>query len=139
MATRLPTAIRNAVANVIVDALDAGTGPGTIKIYTGSQPASANNAATGTLLGTLTLSDPAFGDAANGSAAAGAITGDTSADATGTAGWFRAADSDGTTVIDGSVSATGGGGDLQLDSVSIIAGGTINVTGWTVTAPSGEA
>lgn len=139
MATRLPTATRNAVANAIVDALDAGAGAGTIKIYTGSQPASANDAASGTLLGTLTLSDPAFGNASSGSATAGPITGDTTADATGTAGWFRAADSTGATVIDGSVSATGGGGDLQLDSVSIIAGGTINVTSWVVTAPSGEA
>lgn len=138
MATRIPTARRNALADSLVDALDAGAGPGIIRIYTGTQPASANTAPSGTLLGTLTLSDPAFGNAANGVATAGSITGDTSADATGTAGWFRALDSDGNTVIDGSVTATGGGGDLTLSSVSIVAGGAINITGWTVTMPSGE-
>lgn len=137
MATRIPTAIQDAVANAVVDALDAGTGPGVIRIYTGAQPASANTAPSGTLLGTLTLSDPAFGSSSSGTATASAITGDTSADATGTAGWFRALDSDDNTVIDGSVTATGGGGDLQLDSVSIVAGGTINITAWTVTAPAG--
>lgn len=136
MATRIPTAARNAAANAIVDLLDAGSGAGIIRIYTGSQPASANDAASGTLLGTLTLTDPAFGNAATGVATASAITSDTSADATGTAGWFRALDSDAATVIDGSITATGGGGDLTLDSVSIVAGGTIAVTSWTVTMPA---
>lgn len=136
MATRIPTATRNAMANAAVDLLDAGTGAGIIRIYTGSQPASANDAASGTLLGTLTCSDPAFGNASTGVATASAITSDTSADATGTAGWFRALDSDANTVLDGSITATGGGGDMTLDSVSIVAGGTIAVTSWTVTAPA---
>lgn len=136
MATRISTAARNAAANAIVDLLDGGAGAGTIQIRTGSQPASANDAATGTLLGTLTLSDPAFGNAATGVATASEITSDSSADATGTAGWFRALDSTGATVLDGSITATGGGGDLTLDSVSIVAGGTIAVTSWTVTMPA---
>ena len=66
MATRLPTAARNAACDAVVDLLDAGAGAGTIKIYTGSQPASANDAASGTLLATITLSDPAFGAASTG-------------------------------------------------------------------------
>lgn len=140
MATRvlssLWTPLANALVDGIVDALDAGPAAGTIKIYTGSQPATVATAPSGTLLGTLTLSDPAFGAAVNGVATASAITGDTSADASGTAGWFRAADSTGTAVIDGSVTATGGGGDLQLNSVAIVTGGAIQVTGWTVSLPS---
>lgn len=135
MATRIATATRTAAADAAVDLLDAGAGAATIKIYTGAQPATPNDAATGTLLGTLTCSDPAFGAAAAGVATASAITGDSAADATGTAGWFRAADSTGAAVIDGSITASAGGGDMILSSVSIVTGGTIDVSSWTITMP----
>ncbi len=137
MATRISNAARSAAADGVVDLIDAGSGPGTVQIRTGAQPATVATTATGTLLGTLTLSDPAFGSAVNGVATAGTITGDSSADATGTAGWFRAFDSNGVAIIDGSITATGGGGDMTLDVVSVIAGGTINITSWTVTQPAG--
>lgn len=137
MVTRIPTNVRNAMANAAVDLIDAGSGPGTVQIRTGAQPASAGTAASGTLLGTLTLSDPAFGDAATGTATAGAITGDSSADATGTAGWYRVLDSTGATVMDGAISEAGGGGDMILDKVAIVAGGTIAINSWTVTQPAG--
>jgi hypothetical protein len=137
MVTRIPTNVRNAMANTAVDFLDAGPAAGTVQIRTGQQPATAGTAATGTLLGTLTLSDPAFGDASNGTATAGAIVSDSSADATGTAGWFRAFDSTGATVMDGACSLEGQGGDMILDSLSIVAGGTIGVVSWTVTQPAG--
>lgn len=137
MATRISNAARTAMADALVDLLDAGSGPGTVQIRTGSQPATVGTAATGTLLGTLTLSDPAFGAAVNGVATAGAITGDSSADASGTAGWFRVLDSSGTAVMDGAVSGPGNGGDMILDPVAVVAGGTINITSWTVTQPAG--
>lgn len=139
MATRITQAAAKAACDAAVDLLDAGSGPGTVEIRTGSQPATANTAASGTLLGTLTLSDPAFGNATTASpavATASAITSDTTADATGTAGWFRGYDSAGTAVIDGSITATGGGGDLTLDSTSIVAGGTIAMTSWTISHPT---
>jgi hypothetical protein len=139
MATRISTAAAKAACDAVVDLLDGGAGAGYIEIRTGSQPATVATAASGTLLGTLTLSDPAFGNATTASpsvATASAITSDTNADATGTAGWFRAYDSAGTAIIDGSVSATGGGGDLTLDSTSIIAGGTIAMTSWTISMPT---
>lgn len=138
MATRISTAAAAAACNGVVDSLDGGS-PGYIEIRTGSQPATVGTAATGTLLGTLTLSNPAFGNATTASpavATANAITSDSSADATGTAGWFRAYTSGGTGVIDGSITATGGGGDLTLDSVSIVAGGVIAITSWTVSHPT---
>lgn len=137
MVVRLPSSTRSLAADAIVDAIDAGTGAGTIKVYTGGQPASANSAATGTLLGTLTMTDPAFGNAAAGVATAAPIAGDTSADASGTAGWARIVDSSGATVLDCAVSASGAGGDLQLSNVNIIEGGAINVTSLTVTMPAG--
>lgn len=139
MATKITQAAAKAACDALVDLLDGGSGAGYIEIRTGAQPATANTAASGTLLATLPLSDPAFGNATTASpsvATASAITSDTTADATGTAGWFRAYDSNGVAVIDGSVTATGGGGDLTLDSVSIVAGGTIAMTGWIVSHPT---
>jgi hypothetical protein len=135
MATRIPTAVRNAACNAVVDLLDAGAGAATIEIRVGSQPASANDVATGTLLATLTCSDPAFGNAATGVATASAIAAVTGA-AAGDAGWFRAKDSTGATVIDGSVTATGGGGQLELNTVTISVGVNVEVTAWTVTMPA---
>lgn len=133
--THISVAAANAACNAIVDLLDAGAGAATIQIRTGSIPATVATAASGTLLGTLTCSDPAFGNASSQVATASSITGDTSADATGTAGYFRVLDSDSNAIIDGDITATGGGGAMTLDSTSIVAGGTINVTSWTVTMP----
>lgn len=137
MATRISTAARNAAADAVVDLLDGGAGAGYVEIRTGAQPATPGDAATGTLLATLTLSDPAFGAAAGGTATAAAVTGDSSADASGTAGWFRAFTSAGTAVWDGSITGSGGGGDMELDNVNLVAGGTVNVSAWTVTMPGG--
>ena len=141
MATRVPDATRNAIADAVVDRLDGGAAAGIVRIYTGSQPADADSAATGTLLVEIDLNDPAFG-----AAAAGVATADVSpqptgvAGAAGTAGWFRALDSDGVditdNVIDGSVTATGGGGDMEINNTSIAVGQDVNITAWTVTAPA---
>lgn len=140
MTTRIANAAAAAAADAVVDLIDAGSGAGYIEIRTGSQPASVGVAATGTLLATLPMSDPAFGSATTASpavATANSITSDTSADATGTAGWFRAYDSDDTALIDGDITATGGGGDMELDSTSVTSGGTVSVTAWTVSMPTG--
>lgn len=137
MATRLPTAARNAAANAVADQLDAGSGPGTVQIRTGTQPASANDAASGTLLATVTLNDPAFGDASNGVCTLDVDPELTAtAVATGTAGWFRMLDSTGATVLDGSVTATSGGGQLELASTSISSGGTVTITSGSITQPA---
>lgn len=138
MATRISDAARNAAADGVVDLLDAGAAAGYIEVRTGTQPASVATAASGTLLATLTLADPAFGSATSGTATAGTITDDTSADATGTAGWFRAYDSNGNAIIDGDVTTSAAGtGDMQLDDTEIVAGGTVSISSWTVTMPAG--
>lgn len=137
MATRLPTAARNAAVDAVVDLIDAGSGAGTVQVRTGTQPASANDAASGTLLVTITLNDPAFGSGANGVATLDVDPELTAtAVATGTAGWCRILDSTGATVLDGSVTATGGGGQLELASTSITSGGTVSITSGTVTMPA---
>jgi len=132
MTTRLSAAIRNAMQNQVSLGVDAGTGPGTIKVYSGSQPATADTAASGTLLVTITLNDPSFG-----ASASGVITADVdpiptgTAVATGTAGWARVADSDGLAVVDGSVAASGG--DFTISTTSITSGQVVNLTGATLT------
>lgn len=136
MATRVPDARRNALADTVVDALDAGAGPGYIEIRTGAQPADADDAATGTLLATIPLPNPAFGAAASGSASANAIAA-APASGTGDAGWFRAFDDDDNKVLDGSVTAAGGGGDCELATIALQAGVDVDISTWTVTMPAG--
>lgn len=133
MAFRLSTAARNAACNGIVDLIDAGASAGTIAIRTGSQPTNVGDADTGTLLGTLTFSDPAFGNASTGTATASAITSDSNADNSGTAGHFRIKDSDGNIIADGTCGV--GTGDLQFDNATIVAGGTIAISSFTCTVP----
>lgn len=133
MAFRLSTDTRNRACDAIVDDIDAGAGAGTIAIRTGAQPTNVGDADTGTLLGTLTFSDPAFGAAAAGVATASAITSDTNADASGTAGHFRIKDSDGNIVADGTCGQ--GSGDLSFDNAVIVAGGTIACSSFTITIP----
>jgi hypothetical protein len=131
MAYRLSTAARNAACDGIVDGIDAGAGPGTIAIRTGAQPTNVGDADTGTLLGTCTFSDPAFGAAASGVATASAITSDTSADASGTAGHFRIKDS--TPAIHSDGTCGQGSGDLSFDNSVIVSGGVIAISSMTVT------
>lgn len=140
MAVRLSTATRNALADAVTARADSGTGAATLKIYSGAQPASANDVASGTLLATFTLNDPSFG-----AAATGVITLDvtpalsTTGVAAGTAGWARLESNTAvTTVADFSVTATGGGGDVTVDNTSIAVDQTVNLTSGTITMPSGE-
>lgn len=132
---RFVTAAKNNALNALITAIDAGAGPGTIKIYTGTQPTTANDAITSqTLLGTLTFSDPC-GSTSAGVLTMSAITQDSSADATGTAAWARIADSTGATVFDVDCGNTGGGATLQFNTVNFVIGGPILITSFTVTVP----
>lgn len=137
MATRLSTASRNAASDAVVDRLDAGSGAATVEIRSGTQPASANDVASGTLLCTVTLSDPAFGSSSSGTASLAGVPLSGTGVANGTAGWARFKDSDGNVVLDGSVTATGGGGQIELATTTISTGLTVQVTSLTVTTPAG--
>ena len=133
---KISTAARDAACDGIVDLVDGGASAGTIEIRTGSPPTNPGDADSGTLLGTLTFSDPAFGASATGTATASAITSDTSADATGTAGHFRVKDSDGTVIFQGTCGEAADSPDMTFDDKSIIAGGTISISSLTVTVPA---
>lgn len=136
--TTISNAAAIAMCNALVDLLDAGSGPGKIRIYSGSQPAGPDAAVTDQiLLAELALSDPAFGGAADANpgavATAGAIADDTAANATGTATWFRALDSDDNAVIDGSVGVADA--DMTLNTTSIAENAIVQITAWIVTMP----
>ncbi len=137
---KISNAVAIAKCNAAVDLVDVG-GTGTIEIRTGSPTTNAEDTPTGTLLGTLTNSATAFGNAADinpgARATANAVTGDTAADASGTAGYFRQLNGSGVCVWIGTITATGGGGDMTLASTSITAGEPISITSYTYTQPEG--
>lgn len=131
MALQLSTSVRNAR----LDAIETTTSTAAIlEIRSGSAPADCATADSGTLLASMTLPSDWMAAASSGSKAKSGTWSDTSANATGTAGHFRFKDSGGTTChIQGTVTATGGGGDLTLDSTSITSGQTVTITGFTLT------
>jgi len=104
-----------------------------LRIYSGTRPANVAASITGTLLAELTCNATFAPGAASGVLTLNAITSDASADATGTATHFRLWNSAGSTaMVDGDVSTSGA--DLNLNSVSLTAGGSVAVTSFTITA-----
>lgn len=127
MATTHPTAVRNIIADAVVDRVDLGTtnAQGQIEIQTSGAAE----------VSTLPASNPAFGAASSGVATANAITDDTNATG-GTAAQYEFQDRDEGAVILGSVTATGGGGDIELSTVTVPALATVQITSYTYTAPA---
>lgn len=134
----LQTSITNALASIAADAMCAQANNGFFDIYDGAIPATANTAITSQVkLAGLTLAATAFAAAVNGVATANAIGGDASADASGTAAWFRVYASNHTTVLwQGSVGTSGC--NLNLLTVTIVATQPVNITGYTFTAQKTE-
>ena len=129
MVYRRATATRNSVADTEGDLLNGGT----IQIRTTGQPTNVDDAAGGTLLGTLTFHATAFGAPSTGVVTAAAITSDTSADNSGTAGHARLLTS--APAIHSYATCGQGSGDFNFDNAVIVAGGTIAVSSLTLTAP----
>lgn len=132
MALQYSTTVRNARLDVVESTIGTSA---VLKIRTGSVPATCATADSGTVLATCTLPSDWMAAASGGTKSLSGTWQDTSADATGTAAHFRIYDSTGTTCgIQGTVTATGGGGDLQVDNVSFAAGQAFTVTTFTLTA-----
>jgi len=136
--------ITNAVAQSMLTAFNTAVDAGTaavINIYSGTAPADADAALSGnTLLAQLTMSGTAFGAPtdATGKArvTANAITSDSSADATGTATFFRILTQNaGTVCFQGSVGTSAA--DLVLNTTAITAGSTVSITAATIDLPEG--
>jgi hypothetical protein len=125
-----------AVRNARLDAIETAIGVTPImRIRSGALPATCATADAGTILATLTLPSDWMSAASAGAKALLGTWQDASADATGTAAHFRIYDSAGTTChLQGDVTATGGGGAMQVQNTSFAAGQAITVTTFTITA-----
>lgn len=132
MSTQFSVAVRNGM----LDAIETAIGVSAImKIRTGSAPASCATADSGSVLATLNLPSDWLAAASSGSKAKSGTWEDTSADATGTAAHFRIYASDGVTChAQGTVTATGGGGDMTVDNTSFASGQQFTVTSFSWTA-----
>ena len=129
MTVQLSVAVRNAM----LDAYETAIGTGAIlKLRTGAQPANCAAADSGTVVASITLASDWMSAASSGSKAFSStpLT-DASADNSGTLAHYRLYASDGTTCHDqGTITATGGGGDMTVDNVSVTATQEIQITSW---------
>lgn len=133
MALQFSASVRNALLDVIESTIGTSA---VLKIRTGAAPATVATADSGTVVATLTLPSDWMAAASGGTKAQSGTWSDSSADATGTAAHFRIYASDGTTAhLQGTVTATGGGGDITVDNTSFAAGQAFSITGFTLTAP----
>lgn len=125
-----------AVRNARLDAWEATIGASAIlKIRTGAQPANCAAADSGTVLATVNLPADWMAPAASGQKAKSGTWEDLAADAAGTAGHYRIYAADGVTCHEqGSVTATGGGGDMTVDNVVFAAGQEFAVTAYVKTS-----
>lgn len=130
MALGYAATLRTAQLAAVGTAIDAGGGAGLLRIYDGSRPATGGAATT--LLAELTFTDPSVDTNTGGVLTFDAIADDPSANATGTATWFRIVDSGATFVMDGSVGTVGA--DLNLNTTSIVVAAVVSISAGTITA-----
>ena len=125
-----------AVRNAGLDARETAVGTSAVlKLRTGAPPATCATADAGTVLVSMTLPSDWMAAAAAAAKAKSGTWNDPSADAAGTIGHFRIYASDGTTChMQGTVTVTGGGGDMTVDDVTPIVGQSVTITGFTLTA-----
>lgn len=130
---RFSDTVRDALMNELDAQCNADTPPCLIRIYSGTQPATADTALSGnTLLATLTCSNPAFGASSNGVITLSSVTDDSSADATGTASFARIVTGTAfNTVFDCDVGTSGA--TINLNTVSIVSGGVVSITSGSIT------
>lgn len=130
MTVQFATDVRNAQANAVESTI--GTTP-VLKFFTGAQPANCAAANSGTELASITLPSDWLGAAASGAVAMVGTWDDAIAE-TGTAAHFRVYASDGTTCkIQGSVTTSGGGGDMTVTTTSFVEAQPIEVLTFTLT------
>lgn len=131
MALQLSVAVRNARADAIESTI--GTSP-VLEIRSGAAPANCAAADSGTVLATLNLPSDWMAAASGGAKSINGTWEDTSADATGTAAHFRIKANGGSPChAQGTVTVTGGGGDLQVDNTSFATGQAFSITAFTIT------
>lgn len=132
MAIQKSVALRNAQ----LDAIETTIGTSALlRLYSGSAPANCAASATGTLLAEMSLPSDYLADASSGSKDKSGTWEDSSANASGTIGYFRFYDSGGTTChVQGTVTATSGGGDIEVDNTSVASGQKVTISSLAFTA-----
>lgn len=132
MTIQLSVSVRNSRLDAIETAV--GTAP-VLRLRTGAQPANCAAADSGTVVISYTLpSDWASPASAGSKAFVGSPVSTGAASASGTLGHYRLYASDGTTCHkQGSITLTGGGGDLTVDAVAVNSGQTTQITSWSLT------
>lgn len=131
MSLQLSVAVRDAELDSIESTIGTSAN---FYFFTGSPPANCAAGDTGTLLATLALPSDWMNAAASGSKTLKGSWAGTVGSA-GTAGYFRVKDSGGSVCgIQGTVTATGGGGDFTLDNNVLGVGQVINITTFTLAA-----
>jgi len=135
MALQFSTAVRNARLDAIESAIGASA---ILKIRSGAAPATCATADAGSVLATLALPADWMAAAASGQKAMSGAWADNSADNTGSAGHFRIYANDGTTChAQGTVTLTGGGGDMTVDNPAFQQGQSFSITSFTINEPNG--
>jgi hypothetical protein len=122
----------NAEADALAGLLDNGY----LRVYDGTQPATADTAiTTQTLLAELRFSPTSAPPAVDGLLTFEPITADASANATGTATWARALTSFEDAVMDGSVGTAAA--DFIINDTAITAGAQVSCAGLTLQVSKG--
>ncbi len=123
------------VRNARLDAIETEIGAGAVlKIRSGAPPAGIGDPDAGTVLATVNLPSDWLAAASSGVKSKSGTWQDTSADASGTAGHFRIYAADGTTQhMQGTITASGGGGDMELNNTVLAAGQEFTVTSFSMT------
>ena len=131
MALQFSDPVRNARLDTIETAV--GTAP-MLRVRTGAPPTNCAAADTGTVIATLSLPSDWMAAASGGTKAMLGTWQDLAADASGSAGHFRIYITAGTTAhIQGTVTATGGAGDMQVDNIIFVAGQPFTITSFVIT------
>lgn len=128
MALQFSVTVRNARLDIVESTI--GTAP-TLELRTGAPPANCAAADTGTVVATMTLPSDFLNAASGGSKTLNGTWQDLSADNAGTVGHFRIKQG-GTSHVQGTVTNTGGGGDMTLDNVVLAAGQQVSITAFTL-------
>lgn len=123
MAVSYSAALKSARMAAVIAAIDAGAGPGTLEIC---------SAAYAAVLATIALADPSFIESGGVITMAGVPRSDSSADNTGTAALARIKDSNGNVVVSGLTVDSLATGDIQLNSIVIVAGQAVTITAGTI-------
>jgi hypothetical protein len=143
MAYKIALTQRNAAVLAVTNLFDKGARPAvsTLRIYSNatSQPSSPESAVPGgsVLLAQVPLAVDAFADPVTGTGVANSLPLQTPVINSGTAAWFRfyTGEASPAALSDGTVTVTGGGGDMTFDNVTFVSGGTVSIAGLSITIP----